>query len=226
MNKLKKGFLLMAAFVYGSALFAQSIDDGKKLFFYEKYQSAKTLVSQLVSANANNIDAVYWLGQAEIALDDTASAKTLYQNALMANSGSPLLLVGMGHIALLENQAQDAHTSSCAFSRPGENDSEQSRQQGGVEDGRAAVIGPAQLRCRCCGRHGERDGSVAAGAGRAEGAVRFRRQPGAGVGERQGGCGVAGVGDDEAVRASDRNRNCGRCAGGDGESGGAAARDG
>ena len=108
MNKLKKGFLLMAAFVYGSALFAQSIDDGKKLFFYEKYQSAKTLFSQLVSANANNIDAVYWLGQAEIALDDTASAKTLYQNALMANSGSPLLLVGMGHIALLENQAQDA----------------------------------------------------------------------------------------------------------------------
>lgn len=108
MNKIKSGILVLVAIVYGSASFAQSIDDGKKLYFYEKYQSAKKVFSQLVSANANNVDAVYWLGQTEIALNDQAGAKQLYQTTLMANSNSPLLLAGMGHIELLENKIQDA----------------------------------------------------------------------------------------------------------------------
>jgi Flp pilus assembly protein TadD len=108
MNNFKKGFLLLITFVYGSVLFAQNIEDGKKLFFYERYQSAKTFFNQLVTANPNNLDAVYWLGQSEIALDDTAAAQTLYQNALMANSNNALLLAGMGHVALLQNKGQDA----------------------------------------------------------------------------------------------------------------------
>src|ERR1700744_3712790 len=100
MNKLKKGFLLLVTIVYGSALFAQSLEDGKKMFFYERYQSAKTIFSKLVAANANNADAIYWLGQSEIQLDDVASAKTLYQNALLASANSPILLAGIGHIEL------------------------------------------------------------------------------------------------------------------------------
>jgi len=108
MNKIKSSVLMLIAMAYGSASFAQSIDDGKKLYFYERYQSAKKVFSQLVAANANNIDAVYWLGQTEIALDDEASAKQLYQTTMMANSNSPLLLAGMGHIELLDGKIQDA----------------------------------------------------------------------------------------------------------------------
>jgi len=108
MNKLKKGFLLLMTFVYGSALLAQSIDDGKKFFFYERFQSAKKIFSQLVSSNPNNIDAVYWLGQSEIALDDSTTAKTLFQNTLMANPNSALLLVGIGQVELMEGKTQDA----------------------------------------------------------------------------------------------------------------------
>ena len=37
-----------------------------------------------------------------------ASAKTLYQNALLASSNSPILLAGIGHVELLEEKMQDS----------------------------------------------------------------------------------------------------------------------
>ncbi|UAY51586.1 tetratricopeptide repeat protein [Ferruginibacter albus] len=105
MNTLRKGFLMMVMTVVASASFAQTIEDGKKFFFYERFESAKKVFSQLA---ANNVEATYWLGQSEIALEDVTSARTLYQNALMANSNSGLLLAGMGQIELLDGKTQDA----------------------------------------------------------------------------------------------------------------------
>jgi tetratricopeptide (TPR) repeat protein len=58
------------------------------------------------------MEAVYWLGQ--VLLDDKnpeknqAAAKDLYQKALATNGSAPLILVGMGQIALLEGNANDA----------------------------------------------------------------------------------------------------------------------
>ena len=90
---------------------AQSIEDGKKFLYYEKYKSAKNVFEKLVAANPNNVDAVYWLGQTMIRPDDNkdiAGAKALYQKTLAANSNSALLTAGMGHIELLEGKTQDA----------------------------------------------------------------------------------------------------------------------
>jgi len=111
MRKMKQLFLLSSFIFLGNTLFAQSIDDGKKFLDYEKYTSAQNVFSKLVAANPNDIEAVYWLGQTYIKNDenpDTAAAKALYQKALQANPNTPLLMVGMGEIALMEGQKADA----------------------------------------------------------------------------------------------------------------------
>ena len=111
MNKLKSGLLFIGIALFGNVVNAQTIDEGRKFLYYERYKSAKAVFEKLVAANPANLDAAYWLGQSMIGPDDnkdTAGAKALYQKTLMANSNSPILLVGMGHIELLENKAQDA----------------------------------------------------------------------------------------------------------------------
>ncbi|MEP6596469.1 MAG: tetratricopeptide repeat protein [Ginsengibacter sp.] len=108
MYKIKISTLVLSLVISGNLLFAQSIDEGKKFLYYEKYNSAKDVFSKLVNSNANNIDAVYWLGQTHLDLEDTASAKALYQKTLQANPNAPLLVVGMGEIELLENKPNDA----------------------------------------------------------------------------------------------------------------------
>lgn len=110
MNRLQKGVLLFVSVFMSAGLFAQSLEEGKKFMYYERYKSAKDVFQKLVDANPNNTDAVYWLGQSLILSDnaDVATAKALYQKTLMNNSNSALLLAGMGHVELLEGKVQDA----------------------------------------------------------------------------------------------------------------------
>ena len=108
MQKIKITSLLLSFHFTGNILFAQSIDEGKRFLYYERYNSAKDVFNKLVNANPNNIDAVYWLGQTYLGMEDTASAKALYQKTLQANPNAPLLMVGVGEIELLENKTNDA----------------------------------------------------------------------------------------------------------------------
>lgn len=111
MSKLKLGVLLLTSLFVSTFLKAQTIDEGKKFLYYERYKSAKAVFEKLVAANPNNLEAVYLLGQAMILPDenkDIEGAKALYQKTLMANSSSPLFLAGMGHIELLEGKTADA----------------------------------------------------------------------------------------------------------------------
>src|SRR5882724_5045307 len=103
--------LLMVVAVSTGALLAQNVDQGKKFLYYERYKSAREQFEKAIAANPNNIDAVYWLGQ--VLLDERnpdknqAAAKDLYQKALATNGSAPLILIGMGQIALLENNVND-----------------------------------------------------------------------------------------------------------------------
>ena len=114
MRKMKQLFLLFSFIFLGNILFAQSIDDGKKFLNYERYTSAQNVFSKLVAANPNDVEAVYWLGQAYIQNTDntdTAAAKALYQKTLQANPNTPLLMVGMGEINLMEGNKTDARNN-------------------------------------------------------------------------------------------------------------------
>ena len=108
MRKTKITVLILSLLIMGNSLLAQNIDEGKKFIYYERYNSSRDVFSKLVDANPNNIDAVYWLGQTYLGMEDTASAKALYQRTLQANANAPLLLAGIGHIELLENKTNDA----------------------------------------------------------------------------------------------------------------------
>ena len=114
MRKMKQLFLLFSFIFLGNILFAQSIDDGKKFLNYERYTSAQNVFSKLVAANPNDVEAVYWLGQAYIQNTDntdTAAAKALYQKTLQANPNTPLLMVGMSEINLMKGNKTDSRNN-------------------------------------------------------------------------------------------------------------------
>lgn len=99
---------IVAALFLSNVSFAQSVDEGKKLYYYERYNSAKEALEKAVQAKPGDVDAVYWLGQTLIALKDVDGAEKVYQAALQSNGSDPLLLVGMGQIELLKNKVNDA----------------------------------------------------------------------------------------------------------------------
>ena len=107
MSKRFISFVTMV--VLGSnVLFAQSVEQGRKFFYYERYKSAKENFEKVLAANPNNIDATYWLGQTLLEQKDSVAAKNLYQKALQQNGNAPLILIGMGELELREGKTNDA----------------------------------------------------------------------------------------------------------------------
>ncbi|MBS1916620.1 MAG: tetratricopeptide repeat protein [Bacteroidetes bacterium] len=103
--------LLAAVVLLSNVAFAQSVEQGKKFLYYQRYKSAKETFEKVLASNPNNIDAVYWLGQTLLLdpdLKDSVGAKALYQKALQTNGSAPLLLVGIGNIELREGKTADA----------------------------------------------------------------------------------------------------------------------
>ena len=54
------------------------------------------------------MDATYWLGLADIATNDIAGARSLYDKALAANGNAPLILAAMGQVDLMQGKSSDA----------------------------------------------------------------------------------------------------------------------
>ncbi len=111
MNKLILGVQMVAALLFSGMSQAQTLEEGKKLLYYDRHVSAKKIFEKLVTADPNNQEAVYWLGITLFVPDhdtDIVAARNLYQKTLMNNSNSALLLAGMGHIELVMGQVQDA----------------------------------------------------------------------------------------------------------------------
>ncbi len=113
MKNLKFTLILLISFLAVNFSNAQTIEDGKKFLYYEKFISAKNAFQQLITANPNNEEAIYWLGQTLLGPSedkDITGAKTVYQTALALNPNSALLNAGMGHIELLEGNTQQARS--------------------------------------------------------------------------------------------------------------------
>lgn len=87
---------------------AQSVSDGVKDLYAQRYQGAKATFEKLLAANPNDIQATYWLGQTFIEMNDVAAAKSLYEKALMASANAPLVIVGMGQVELIQNKINEA----------------------------------------------------------------------------------------------------------------------
>ncbi len=110
MTKMKTLVLVVATVLFTGASFAQTLEDGKKFLYYERFKSAKEVFQKLSAANPADESATYYLGQAMIGLQDIAGAKALYQQKSAAAPNSPLVLAGLGHIGLLEGNTADARS--------------------------------------------------------------------------------------------------------------------
>ncbi|MBU6158172.1 MAG: tetratricopeptide repeat protein [Bacteroidetes bacterium] len=97
-------------FFFQTSVFSQSIEEGKKFIYYERYLSAKQVFEKILQSKPNQPEAAYWLAQAYIGLEDFTSAKNTLQVALNANLNDPLLLSGMGEIELLNTRKEVART--------------------------------------------------------------------------------------------------------------------
>jgi len=62
MKKLKFTLILLTGLLAINFSQAQTIEDGKKFLYYEKFISAKNVFQQLLAANPNNEEAAYSLG--------------------------------------------------------------------------------------------------------------------------------------------------------------------
>ncbi len=102
---MKKFFLVASALLFVFAYsYAQSVEDGIRLLYYEKNTSAQASLQKTVAANPKDARAIYWLGQADLAKDDIPGAKALYQKALSDGINDPWIWVGMGHVQLLDGK--------------------------------------------------------------------------------------------------------------------------
>jgi tetratricopeptide (TPR) repeat protein len=110
--KNKFRLLLLVAGVAGlcSSVRAQTVDQGKKFYYYKRYKSAKDVLEKVLASNPNNIDAIYWQGQTLLALKDSAAAQDLYSKALQTNGNAPMLLAGEAGVELRFGKAQDARS--------------------------------------------------------------------------------------------------------------------
>jgi len=90
------------------ASFAQSIQEGLGHLYADRTTSARNTFEKMVASNPNNLEAVYWLGQAHLANDNVAAARQVYEKALASNGNAPLVLVGMGHVELAEGKSAEA----------------------------------------------------------------------------------------------------------------------
>ena len=100
--------LMIACLLSAYTMHAQSIQDGIRDLYAERYKSAKSIFEKLVAANPSSIDAIYWLGQTHIGMEDIPGAKAVYDKALLASANAPLIQVGMGHVELHENKISEA----------------------------------------------------------------------------------------------------------------------
>jgi len=107
---MKTLLLVFVTILFAGSVFAQSIDDGKKFLYYERYKSAKDIFQKLSNANPADEAAAYYLGQSMIGLEDIAGAKALYLQKLSATPNSPLILAGIGHVELLEGKTAEARS--------------------------------------------------------------------------------------------------------------------
>ena len=95
-----KRWLLLALISIQISLQAQSLDNAKQMYYYERYNSANTTLKALVAADAKNAEAQYWLVLTNIMQGNKAAAKATSDASLTANPSSPWSNIAAGHYAL------------------------------------------------------------------------------------------------------------------------------
>ena len=106
---MKKTFLtLSATLILAMFAGAQTVQEGINHLYADRFKNAEQTFQKILAANPNVSDATYWLGQTYLDMDDNEAARQLYDKALAANGNNPLIMVGKGHILLLDKKIDEA----------------------------------------------------------------------------------------------------------------------
>lgn len=108
---MKKYILLAGACMLSLFSMAQTLEDGKKFMYYERWQSAAKAFEQIIQREPLNMEARYRMVQLLLEQDKIAEAKQAVQAAQQAIGGTkehPLLKVANGHVMLRENRTAEA----------------------------------------------------------------------------------------------------------------------
>lgn len=106
MNRRKS--LLVAMLCIANGVMAQSVEDGVKDLYYGKYQTAKQNLEKAIAAKPEDDRAYYYLGIAELGLENKEGAAAAFSKGLTAVPNSPLLTAGLGRIDLLNGKTAEA----------------------------------------------------------------------------------------------------------------------
>jgi len=87
---------------------AQTLQEGINHLYADRFTNAVNTFQKLLAVNPNLIEATYWLGQTYLDMDINDAARQLYDKALLANGNAPLLMVGKGHVLLLDKKTDEA----------------------------------------------------------------------------------------------------------------------
>ena len=109
---------VMAVGLSVGAVNAQSVNDGSKALYYNQLNKAKSIFQDLVKANPADAEANYWLGQTLLEDENVAGARAVYEKALVATSQNPLIIIGLGHVELLEGKNAEARAHFDAALEP------------------------------------------------------------------------------------------------------------
>jgi len=104
----KTAFIIATGIFISAGLKAQTIQEGVNHLNADRFKSAALVFEKLIAANPNNTEAVYWLGQTYLDDDKNEMARQLYDKGLATSNNAPILLVGRGHVDLLEKKTNEA----------------------------------------------------------------------------------------------------------------------
>lgn len=96
---------IMIMILGATTVSAQSVEEGKKLYSYERYTSAVSSLQQVTTTNPQDINAWYWLIKSYLAAENTDSA-TLYLSKMPTElKAQPLSKVMLGAVSLHKNDS-------------------------------------------------------------------------------------------------------------------------
>lgn len=102
------GLGLAIAFIASGASYAQSLKDAQVAIDAEQYAKAKSILKNLVQNKPKDAENYFYLGDIYLVTDYPDSAKTFFQQGLEADPKLNLNKVGLGAVALTQNNTAEA----------------------------------------------------------------------------------------------------------------------
>ncbi|MHB1921064.1 MAG: tetratricopeptide repeat protein [Chitinophagaceae bacterium] len=104
---MKKRNCLIAALLFaslGNTAFSQTIQEGMKSLYYHNYRTAREELQKVVTSRPGDDEAYYYLGLADLGLGDKTAAQADFQKGIQVKANSPLNIVGLGRIDIINHQ--------------------------------------------------------------------------------------------------------------------------